>query len=218
MANVLGGYQRREQDWQHQAKLAATELPVVDKQIRSAEIKQQITEQNLRYHDKQRENAAAYGMGCLHSKFTNDELYDWMLGQLSTAYFQSYQHTDLAKRAERCFRYELGIKNSSYVGFGYWDTLHKGLLAGEKLSLGGLRRLDAAYHDLNQRQYEMTKHSPSVSSTRLPSWSSSKPVNASSISLRLRTILITQDTKDRRIKSVSLSIPPLWGPTAVSCT
>ena len=218
MANVLGGYQRREQDWQHQAKLAATELPVVDKQIRSAEIKQQITEQNLRYHDKQRENAAAQDE-FLHSKFTNDELYDWMLGQLSTAYFQSYQLAyDLAKRAERCFRYELGIKNSSYVGFGYWDTLHKGLLAGEKLSLD-LRRLDAAYHDLNQRQYEMTKH---FALSQLDPVALMEFKQTGECFFDIPEVAYDLDNPGhyfRRIKSVSLSIPSVVGPYgSVSCT
>ncbi len=68
-----------------------------------------------------------------------------MVGQLSAVYFQSYQLAfDLAKRAERCFRHELGLSDSNYVRYGYWDSLRKGLLAGERLG-HDLRRLDAAY-------------------------------------------------------------------------
>ncbi len=63
----------------------------------------------------------------LTTKFTNEDLYDWMTDQLSTVFFQSYQLAyDTAKRAERCFRYELGLSDSSYVQFGYWDSLRKG--------------------------------------------------------------------------------------------
>jgi hypothetical protein len=218
MASVAAGYARRSDDWQHQEKLAATELPVVDKQIRSAEIRQQIAEQNLRYHDKQRDNAAEQDE-FLHSKFTNDELYDWMLGQLTTAYFQSYQLAfDLAKRAERCFRYELGIENSGYIGFGYWDSLHKGLLAGEKLGLD-LRRLDAAYHDLNRREYEITKH---FALSQLDPVALLQLKRNGECFFDIPEVAFDLDNPGhyfRRIKTVSLSVPSVVGPYgSVSCT
>ena len=71
---------------------------------------------------------------------------------------QSYQLAyDIAQRAERCFRYELGLSDSSYVQFGYWDSLKKGLLSGEKLYYD-LKRLEAAYYEQNRREYELAKH------------------------------------------------------------
>ena len=46
----------------------------------------------------------------LHSKFTNQELYDWMVGQTSTTYFQAYQLAySIAKAAEQCFQRELAL-------------------------------------------------------------------------------------------------------------
>ena len=81
-----------------------------------------------------------------------------MVGQISGVYFQSYQLAyDLAKRAERCFRFELGLQDSSFIQFGYWDSLKKGLLAGEKLQYD-LHRLETAYLEQNSREFELTKH------------------------------------------------------------
>jgi hypothetical protein len=57
-----------------------------------------------------------------------------MVGQTSTVYFQCYQMVyDLAVRAEAGFRFERGLADSSYIQFGYWDSLKKGLMAGERL-------------------------------------------------------------------------------------
>ena len=94
----------------------------------------------------------------MRSKYTNQELYQWQVGQISGVYFQSYKLAyDLAKRAERCFRFELGLQDSSYISFGYWDSLKKGLLSGEKLQYD-LRRLETAYLEQNRREFELTKH------------------------------------------------------------
>ncbi len=46
--------------------------------------------------------------------------------------------------------------NLSFLQFGYLSG-KEGLLAGEKLYLD-LKRMEMAYHDLNQREYELTKH------------------------------------------------------------
>jgi receptor-binding and translocation channel-forming TcA subunit of Tc toxin len=53
----------------------------------------------------------------LRTKFTGEELYSWMQGEISTIYFQCYQMTyDLAKKAERCFRFERGLTSSIRSG------------------------------------------------------------------------------------------------------
>jgi hypothetical protein len=59
----------------------------------------------------------------LTNKFTNELLYDWLSGTLSTVYFQSYRLAyAMAKRAERDYRYELALPNASFIQFGYWDS------------------------------------------------------------------------------------------------
>jgi hypothetical protein len=63
----------------------------------------------------------------------------------------------MAKRAEKSYRFELAQPDASFVQFGYWDGLKKGLLAGERLA-SDVRRMEAAYHDANTRELELTKH------------------------------------------------------------
>ncbi|MFI6504874.1 neuraminidase-like domain-containing protein [Nonomuraea typhae] len=211
MAGVLAGHARRAQDWDYQRNLAATELPQIDKQILAAEIRHQIAQQDLRQHDKQRANAAVEDE-FQRGKFTDAELYDWMIGQLSTVYFQSYQLAfDLAKRAERCFRYELGLSDSSYIRHGYWDSLRKGLLAGERLG-HDLRRLDAAFLDLNKREYELTKH---VSLAQLDPVALLQLKRNGECLIDLPEVLFDLDHPGhyfRRVQSVSLTVPCVVGP------
>ncbi|HET9454498.1 MAG TPA: neuraminidase-like domain-containing protein [Gemmatimonadaceae bacterium] len=218
MTATLGSQARRSEEWEFMLRLAEKELPQIDKQIAAATLRHTIATQELHNHVKQIEQAQEHD-DFLRAKFTSEELYDWMVAQLATVYFQSYQLAyDVAKRAERCFRYELGLSDSSYIQFGSWDGLKKGLLAGERLS-HDLRRLETAYHERNRREYELTKH---VSLAQLD------PVAL----LRLRQngecfVDIPETAFDmdypghyfRRLKSVSLSIPCTVGPyTTVGCT
>ena len=138
-------------------RLGSKEIEQADKQIAAAEIRLAIAERELENHDLQIENAKEVD-DFMRDKFTNRELYDWMVGQISGVYFQSYQLAyDVAKRAERAYRHELGLRDSSFIQFGYWDSLKKGLLAGERLH-HDLKRMEVAYLDQNKREYEITKH------------------------------------------------------------
>ncbi|MBO3752679.1 hypothetical protein J5X84_42080 [Streptosporangiaceae bacterium NEAU-GS5] len=218
LAGVLAGHARRAQEWEHQRNMAATELPQIDKQILAAQLRHTVAQQELTHHDKQREHAVAEDE-FLRTKFTNAELYDWMIGQLSTVYFQSYQLAfDLAKRAERCFRHELGLTDSSYIRYGYWDSLHKGLLAGERLG-HDLRRLDAAYMDQNKREYELTKH---VSLAQFDPVALLQLKRNGECFVDIPEVVFDLDHPGhyfRRLKAVSLSVPCVVGPYAtVACT
>jgi hypothetical protein len=155
---------RRQDDWDHQANLATIELKQIDQQLAAAQFRLAIAQQELSNHDQQIDNARATDE-FLRGKFTNQDLYQWMVDQVSGAYFQSYQLAyDLAKRAEICMQHELGLGygETSFIRFGYWDSLKKGLLAADHLAYD-LKRLDIAYLDGNDRQYELTKHVSLVS-------------------------------------------------------
>ena len=81
-----------------------------------------------------------------------------MAGVLSATYFQSYQLAyQMCKQLERCYQFELGIQDSSFIQFGYWDSLYKGLLAGETLN-HDLRRMQASYLQQNARRYELSRY------------------------------------------------------------
>jgi hypothetical protein len=153
------GYERRQEDWDFQAAQARAEIEQIEKQIIAAEIRMSIAEQDLKSHELQVENAKGVDE-FMRGKYTNQELYSWMISQISAVYFQSYQLAyDVAKRSERAYRYELGLaeSESNFIQFGYWDSLKKGLLSGERLS-HDLKRMEVAYLERNRREYEITQH------------------------------------------------------------
>lgn len=218
MTSTISAYDRRAQEWDFQKRLSEKELLQIDKQIAAADIRHQIAVQDLANQDKQIEHAHKEDE-YLGTKFTNQELYDWMVSQLSTVYFQSYQLAyDVAKRAERCFRYELGLSDSSYIQFGYWDSLKKGLLSGEKLHYD-LKRLETAYYEQNRRDYELTKH---VSLAQLDPVALLKLRQNGECFVDVPETAFDMDYPGhyfRRLKTVGLSIPCIAGPyTTVACT
>lgn len=218
VGNTMGGYQRRMDDWKFQAKSAELELKQIDKQIVAAEIRLAIAEKDLENHDQQTEHSREVD-DYMRSKFSNYELYDWMVNQVSTVYFQSYQLAyTTAKKAERCMQHELGIESTSYIQFGYWDSLKKGLLSGEKLQYD-LRRLENAYLEQNKREYELTKH---ISLAMLNPFALIQLRSMGSSDFEIPEVLYDMDHAGhyfRRLKSVSISLPCIAGPyTSVSAT
>lgn len=66
----------------------------------------------------------------LLSKFTSEQLYQWMAGRLSEVHFQSWLLAlDLARGAERAFQYELNTSRT-FLDAVSFDSPRKGLLAG----------------------------------------------------------------------------------------
>ncbi len=218
MCATIGGHQRRFDEWKLQERLANKELEQMDKQIAAARIRQAVAEQELKNHDLQSENAKAVDE-FMRDKFTNRELYDWMVGQVSAIYFQSYQLAyDVAKRAERAYRHELALTDSSFIQFGYWDSLKKGLLAGERL-YHDIKRLEVAYLDQNKREYEITRH---ISLAMIDPLALVRLRATGECFVELPETLFDLDYLGhylRRIKTVGLTIPCVAGPyTSINCT
>jgi hypothetical protein len=217
-ASIDAGYDRRWDDWKFQEQLASKELDQLDESIAAADLRVTIAEKELVNQQLQIENATAMD-AFLRTKYTNAELYQWQLGQIAALYFQSYKLAyDLATRAERCARFELGLQDSSFIRFGQWDSLKKGLLAGERLQ-ADLRRLESAFLDQNRREFELTKH---VSLAQLDPLALVRLRETGRCFFRLPEEIFDRDYPGqyfRRIKSVSLSVPAVANPnTTVSCT
>ncbi len=215
---TLASYQRRQEEWDYQKDLAVKEIEQLDKQIAAAELRVAIAEKELDNHVLQIENAKATD-DFMRSKYTNEELFQWQVGQISGVFFQSYKLAyDLAKRTERCFRFELGLQDSNYIQFGYWDSLKKGLLSGEKLQYD-LRRLETTYLEQNRREFELTKH---ISLLTLDPLALVKLKETGRCFINLPEEIFDLDYPGhffRRIKSVSITLPCVTGPyTTVSCT
>jgi hypothetical protein len=215
-ASKLAGYYRRAEDYVLQANLAGSDLMQFGRQIISSLIREQITKKEYDNHVRQID--AAQGIqDFLSSKFTQEELYTWMQGELSKSYFDCYKFAfDTAKRAEQTLKYELmrsEFDSTDFIQFGYWDSSRKGLLAGEALYLD-LKRLELAYHDQNLREYEITRH---VSLVRLDAMALLQLKATGSCQFSIPEWLYDLDMPGqymRRIKTVSVSIPCIAGPYA----
>jgi hypothetical protein len=217
-AATSASHDRRFSDWKLQEQLAERELAHLDKQMDAAEVRIAIAEQELENQKLQIENAKAVDE-FMRTKYTNKELYQWQIAQISSVYFRSYRLAyDLAKRAERCFRFELGLQDSSFINFGYWDSLKKGLLSGEKLALD-LHRLENAMLEQNRREFELTRH---LSLAMLNPLALVKLRETGKCFFSLPEEIFDLDFPGhyfRRIKSVSLTLPCVVGPyTTISCT
>jgi hypothetical protein len=216
---TFGGYERRQDEWVHQSKVALAEMRQIETQILGGEIRRDIADLELRNHDQQLENAREADE-LMREKFTNRELFRWMSSQLADVYFRSYQLAlDQARRAERAYRYELGLdgQQGTFVQPGYWDSLKHGLLAGEQLH-HDLKRMEVSYFEQNTREYELTKH---ISLVQLDPLALMALRTTDECTFDLPETLYDFDHVHylRRIKSVSVTIPCVTGPYAgVSCT
>ena len=215
----MAEYGRRKDEWDHQANLATIELKMIEQQIAAADIRLAMAQQELRNHDQQVEDARNVDQ-FLRGKFTNQNLYQYLIGRVSGVYFQSYQLAyDLAKRAELCMQHELGLeyRSTSIVKFGYWDSLKKGLLAGDLLS-HDLKRLEVAFIDGNLREHEMTRH---VSLLAIAPEQLLALKEAGACEVDIPEWLFDLDTPGhfmRRLKMVSVTIPCVTGPyTTIHC-
>ncbi len=215
-ASILGGYDRRFDDWKLQERLAKKELVQIDAQIEAAKIKLNISETDLKNHDLQIENAKKTDE-FMRTKFTNKELYQWMIGQISAVYFKAYKLAfDTAKKAERCYQLELG-NTDTFIGYGYWDSLKKGLQSADSM-FHDIKRMEVSYFDKNKREYELTKH---ISLAMLDPLALERLKATGTCDLEIPEALFDMDNPGhyfRRIKTVSITLPCIAGPyTSVSC-
>lgn len=221
MAARTAGYQRRADDWMLQANLAARELMQVGRQILTS-----LITEHAASHEYQ--NAIAQVgqskdvLDFLRSKFSNEELYGWMQGQLSSLYYQYYRFAlDTARKAEATMKWELmrpELDAVSYIQPNYWNSGHQGLCSGEALHLD-VKRMDLDYHDYNMRELEMTRH---ISLRQLDSVALLDLKTTKSCTVTIPEWLYDRDCPGhylRRIKSVSVSVPSVVGPySSVNCT
>jgi peptidoglycan hydrolase-like protein with peptidoglycan-binding domain len=218
LSTTVGQYHHRQDEWKMEGTLATDEMARIDSETIAAQILQDVATKEKSAQDTAVQ-AASDVDDFLHSKFTDQELYDWMIGETSTTYFQAYQLAySIAKQAERCFRRELAIADSSYIQFGYWDSLRKGLTAGDKLHYD-LQRLEAAYFTQNVRELEITKN---VSLFQLDPYALVELRNNGTCIVHLPELFFDLDNPGhylRRLKNVGVTVPCVVGPyTGVSLT
>lgn len=220
----IDSFSRREREWAFQSNLAAGEITQIFKQLRAAQLREAIAELELENHRKQINNAKEIELFLneegteKNGKKTNKAMYAWMKREVKGLYAQCFQFSfDIAKKAERALQHELGNPELSYLQFGYLAG-KEGLLAGDKLYLD-IKRMEMAYYDLNQREYELTKH---VSLLQVDPLALLQLRTTGRCTVKLPETLFDMDGPGhyfRRIKTVALSIPCVTGPYAsVNCT
>ncbi len=158
LLGVTAQHQRMIEDWTLAKDTAVLEIDQIEIQLMGAEVQLQVAQYELNIHKKEIENQKQVA-DFIKNKFSNDQLYQWMISQLSGIYYQTYKMAyDMAKSAEKAFVYERGVKASkvNFVNGMYWNSNYKGLLAGEKLGLD-IDRMEKAYIETNQRRFEITK-------------------------------------------------------------
>jgi hypothetical protein len=155
IADKVAEYKRREQEWEHEKTIAGHDLREIDQQLAVAGLQLEIARQQLAIHKKTQQHNRE--IADFHrSKFGNQALYNWMVSRLSGLYFQAYKLAyDYAKSAEKALQFELPT-TQSYISFGHWDSLKKGLLAGESLQLE-LDRMEKSHLNQDSRFQEIEK-------------------------------------------------------------
>lgn len=155
LSGKLGEYARREEEWEFERDTADHELEEIKFQISEAQIALDIANRDLAIHKKTQEQnqeiAAFY-----RRKFTSEELYNWMISRLSSLYFQTFRLAyDMAKSAEKGLQFELP-STDTFITPSHWDSLRKGLLAGESLQLE-LQRMESFHLSQDSRFQEIEK-------------------------------------------------------------
>jgi hypothetical protein len=212
------GFLRQLQDRVREANAAGYEIKNIDKQTLTQQIRINIAQQEITNQQKQIDNAREVE-DFLRNKYTNQELYSWMEGEVRALYYQTYTLAyDLGKKAEKLFRFERGLSTTSFIQYGYWDPARDGLLAGERL-YNGLKQLEAAYLEKRGHDFEITK---SISLRQLNPLALVQLRETGSCEFTLPEILFDMDYPGhymRRIKSVALRIPCTVGShTSIGCT
>jgi hypothetical protein len=154
---TVAGWQRREEEWDHQMVVLPIEIEKIEREILAADRRRDNALRELNSHQQQIQNAGEVH-DFLRDKFTNHGLYLWLQQETAAIYYQMYEMAlHCARQAERAFNFERGHTARRFIPAEIWDNLHEGMLSGERLQLA-VRQLEKAYYDENIREYELTKH------------------------------------------------------------
>ncbi|MGL4599470.1 MAG: neuraminidase-like domain-containing protein, partial [Bacteroidia bacterium] len=212
--NTKASYERRKEEWKLQKEIAQFEVDQINTQIEATKTRIEISKQELKVQQTTIKNAQEID-SFMKSKFTNVDLYQWMLGRLSTLYFETYKlASSTALMAQQAYNFELDT-NENFITFDSWDSLHKGLLAGEGL-LFSLQQMEKAYLTNNTRRFEIEK---TISlRQQFPEEFLKFKSNGNDkgkINFHLKQSLFDFDFPNhyaRKIKAISISIPAVVGP------
>ncbi|WP_324656822.1 Tc toxin subunit A-related protein [Bacillus cereus] len=159
-ANIIDiseNYRRRREEWILQRDMAENEVEQLDSQISA--LQEQVNMANKQLVLAEMEQAHAQAVYEFQStQFTGLALYNWMVGRLSSLYYQMYDATlPLCLMAKNALEKEIGNdKTTGVFALPAWNDLYQGLLAGEMLMVE-LQKLDNLWMEENERGMEAVK-------------------------------------------------------------
>lgn len=149
-------YLRREQDWKFAENQAKSELLVTQAQQKAHQHTLNAARASLAQTQRANEQAQEI-FSFYKTRSTNVELYRWLLGQMATNYFQTYDAVVwFCLSAQSALQFELGDNNINVIRTDGWMDNRFGQTAGETLLLD-LLRLERLYIERNEYRLELTK-------------------------------------------------------------
>ncbi|MDQ3108362.1 MAG: hypothetical protein M3R17_00575, partial [Bacteroidota bacterium] len=210
MAMQTAQYLRRTEEWDLQMNIAAHQVKEITAQLKANDFALQAAMQEMDLNQTQLQQAQEV-VDFMRTKFTNEQLYNWMAGRISSLYFQLFQlGWSLAQSAQTAFQYELN-SGQTFLSKAAWNSSYQGLLAGDSLSLA-LQQMDSAYIAGNNRKLSIRK-----------TWSMRQNDPQALLSLvqtgtcnfgwtELLYDLDFPGQYNRKIKTLSVTIPAVVGP------
>jgi len=168
--NVLISHERNVQEWSLQKSVADQDVQIGEQQVLLANDGVGIAEQE-RSIEQMKADQAKDVLDFLTTKFTNEELYDWMSGVLQKVYsFFLQQATAMAQLAQAQIGFERQETPPRYIQDDYWQPPaardgaagaesapdRRGLTGSARL-LQDIFQLDQYAFETNRRKQQLTK-------------------------------------------------------------
>lgn len=210
--SVSENYRRRQQEWELQYRQAEINIEEIKAQAEVQRRQLRISMMQLDQLEAQHEQDQLL-LEYYSGRFTNEALYSWLISQISGLYLQAYDAVNaICLMAEASWQYETGQYEMNFIESGLWNDLYQGLLVGEQLKLG-LQRMDQAWLKYHVRRLEVVKTVSVKSLLSDAAWERGKSTGSFTFLLDADMYLYDYPTHiDRRIKTVSVSLPALLGP------
>jgi hypothetical protein len=156
-ASIQGGYERRNDGWQHEVDMANKDITQITTQLVGANTRLASAQNALAIHNKtitQNQQVADF----YTSRFSNIALYTWLATTMQTTYRTGYTSAyAMAKLAEQAYRFERNDTTTILLPSDpYWSQTQSGLLSGEML-LGDLQNMERSFIETNYRMPEITQ-------------------------------------------------------------
>lgn len=167
ISSTYASQARREQEWNFQKTLGEQDIKIGGQQIKIAEDRVRIVGQEKRIAEMQ-SSYAEDTLNFLSSKFTNVQLYEWIVRILQRTYdFMLQQATSVAKTAQMQLAFERQESPTGIIQDDYWEapadatggagsTDRRGLTGSTRL-LADIIKLESYAIDTNRRKLQLTK-------------------------------------------------------------